>query len=458
VYKGLFTYQRAAVEFLAARQVAFLCDAMGLGKSAQAIRAADLIGALRLLIICPAIARTNWKRELAKFGLLPRKVQVITCAAETVDSDADVVVVSYDLAATPAIWRQLLRLRFDILIADEAHALKSRTARRTGAVYGGRCDGEGGLIGRAQRVWLLTGTPMPNHAGEVWTHLNALLPGTITAGPRRLTHPEFLERYCVIRPTQYGPRVVGNRNVVELRHLLQPHALRRRAENVLRDLPTIRFTTAVVDPGEALADLEAAEAVPELALLRSVLDAANAKTEIKADAADERDVLIERVLKAESIALARLRRLTGVAKATAAVRLLRDELANGVLEKMVVFAHHREVLRTLAAGLARFGVVSVDGDTSPRRRQQAIDCFQNDPSSRVFLGQITPPTTCRRPSAATASARPGRCWSASSASPARSMRRSPRCCAGRPACSRRSWTEGGISCSRSGSPPKTRPR
>lgn len=200
--------------------------------------------------------------------MLPRNVQVITSARDTVDPRVAVVIVSYDLAARPAIRRQLLRLRFDVLVADEAQALKSQAARRTRSVYGPRCDGEGGLIARAARVWLLTGTPMPNHAGEIWTHLNALLPETITFNGRRLTHPEFLERYYVVRPSQYGPKVVGNRNAVELRHRLQPHALRRRAEDVLHELPTIRFATAVVDPVEALANLETAEAAPEFTLLR----------------------------------------------------------------------------------------------------------------------------------------------------------------------------------------------
>jgi SNF2 family DNA or RNA helicase len=197
----------------------------------------------------------------------------------------------------------------------------------------------------------------------------------------------------VLKPTQFGPKVVGNRNAAELRRRLQPHALRRRAEAVLHDLPAIRFATAVVDPGDVLKDLEATEAAPELSLLRSVVHAAAAKTELQGRADADRDALIERVLKNESIALARLRRLTGIAKAAATARLLRDELASGALEKVVVFAHHREVLRTLASGLARYGVVMVDGDISPARRQIAIDRFQSDPAARVFLGQITAAST-----------------------------------------------------------------
>ena len=56
-------------------------------------------------------ARTNWAHELAKFGLLLRNVQVTTSAADTVDPDADVVIVSYDLTVRPSIQRQLLAQR-----------------------------------------------------------------------------------------------------------------------------------------------------------------------------------------------------------------------------------------------------------------------------------------------------------------------------------------------------------
>jgi SWI/SNF-related matrix-associated actin-dependent regulator of chromatin subfamily A-like protein 1 len=387
--RDLFPYQRDGVNFLAARRAALLLDGMGLGKTAQAIRAADRSGAQSLLIVCPAIARTNWARELARFGLLPRKVQVIAAAARRLEHDYDVVITSYDLAAKAAIRRQLLARRFDVLIADEAHALKSPAARRTRAMYGPRCDGQGGLVGCADRVWLLTGTPMPNHAGEIWPHLNALLPEAVTPGGRRRSYPEFLERYCVVQYARYGPRVVGNRKAAELRNALRPYVLRRRVEDVLPDLPGIRWATVVVDPGDVLPEMEAAEDAPELGLLRTVLDAAVARTELRARAITDRDALIERVLRTESVALARLRRLTGIAKARATVELVRDELAIGALDKVVVFAHHREVLRALASGLDRYGAVVIDGDSPPGQRQSAIDRFQTHPETRVFVGQIT---------------------------------------------------------------------
>jgi hypothetical protein len=71
-------------------------------------------------------------------------------------------------------------------------------------MYGPVCDGRGGLAERAERVWLLTGTPMPNHAGELCMHLHALLPETATPCGQRLSCPEFLDRYCVVSGTGTG--------------------------------------------------------------------------------------------------------------------------------------------------------------------------------------------------------------------------------------------------------------
>ena len=89
-----------------------------------------------------------------------------------------------------------------------------------------------------------------------------------------------------------------------------------------------------------------------------------------------------------AVHVAKLRRLTGLAKVASVVELLQDELAGG-LNKIVVFAHHREVIQKLADGLSSFGVVVLQGSTPPTQRQAAIDGFQNDNSIRVFVGQLT---------------------------------------------------------------------
>jgi SNF2 family DNA or RNA helicase len=85
--------------------------------------------------------------------------------------------------------------------------------------------------------------------------------------------------------------------------------------------------------------------------------------------------------------LSRLRRITGAVKARALGEVLSRELAEST-EKLVVMAWHTEVLDTLHDALARHGVARLDGGTRPDERQEAIDAFQTDPDTRVFLGQI----------------------------------------------------------------------
>jgi SWI/SNF-related matrix-associated actin-dependent regulator 1 of chromatin subfamily A len=66
--------------------------------------------------------------------------------------------------------------------------------------------------------------------------------------------------------------------------------------------------------------------------------------------------------------------------------MLRSQLADST-EKVVVFAHHRNVLAALRETLASYGVVVIDGDVTERGRDAAIDRFQHDEKTRVFLGQ-----------------------------------------------------------------------
>ncbi len=86
--------------------------------------------------------------------------------------------------------------------------------------------------------------------------------------------------------------------------------------------------------------------------------------------------------------VAELRRLTGLAKVRPVLTQLSDEMDAG-LDKAVLFAHHREVIQGLEEGLHDFGAVSIHGGTPTRKRQHAIDGFQNDPKVRVFIGQLS---------------------------------------------------------------------
>jgi SWI/SNF-related matrix-associated actin-dependent regulator 1 of chromatin subfamily A len=84
----------------------------------------------------------------------------------------------------------------------------------------------------------------------------------------------------------------------------------------------------------------------------------------------------------------RLRRITGTAKVKPAVEWLKDQVDDGV-EKIVVFAWHKDVLRGLYDGLGGAkSCILIDGDTPAKERQPLVDRFHNDRDCHYVIGQI----------------------------------------------------------------------
>lgn len=370
----LYPYQTIGAEFLAARPRAACWDAPGLGKTPQAIVAADLVGAGTVLVVCPAIARINWAREFARFSYRRRPVEVIEGRDAVIERGDCTVVVSYGLATSLKILNQLCDRWWDVVILDEAQALKTETAQATRAIYGSRTDGMNCVVEYAGHVWLLTGTPFPNNAAEAWTHLRALAPKRIDFGNGPVSYEQFRARFCTTRDGLHGVQVTGNQDVPGFRKMIDGFFIRRKVEDVLPDLPPLRFETVTLPAIDAVHGLAELESHEDIRLLTEVLEQSLAEGD------DTRD------LEIDTVAVATLRRLTALAKACAVVSLLKDELDAG-LRQVVVVAQHVEALKVISAGLAKYGVGLVHGSVNAQDRQRAIDGFQAG-KIRVFAGQI----------------------------------------------------------------------
>lgn len=375
----LYPYQEVGARFLADRARAGCWDPPGLGKTPQAIKACDLVGARTVLVICPAIARVNWAREFARFSDSEAKVKVVNTRTTVLFPVDRRVIVSFALATHVSILRQLLETVWDVVIVDEAHALKTETAAITRAVYGKQVDGIGGVIEHAKYTWLLTGTPFPNHAAEAWTHLRALCPARVTFGHTPASYEQFRAQYCETRDGLHGVVVTGNRDVPGFRKMIEGFYIRRKIEDVLPDLPELRFETMVLPATEAVHGLKELESHPDVALLHDILEKSFA------DGDDTRE------LEIDTVAIASLRRLTALAKAHAVVDLMKDELTSG-LRQVVIFAQHLEALKIIAAGLEKYGVGLVHGGVGQSDRQLAIDEFQSG-KRRVFVAQLQAAST-----------------------------------------------------------------
>lgn len=371
----LFPYQRRGAEWLTKTHRGGLFDEQGLGKTVQAIVAAvevvegvSAFDVPQTLVVVPAVVLYNWRREIARWA--PRcSVQVIDNGNTSVDEFADFVVVTHALAAKPKLHRELMARRWAVLIVDEAQAFKTPTAGRTKALYGRKSRAEG-LAGVSDRVWLLTGTPTPNDPSELWTHLAALAPDRIRddSTGRMMSFEDFRWRYCQLAPAEYGSgwKVVGAKNLDDLRRRLDGFALRRRLADEL-DLPPVFFgSTSLSDYG--LTEDEAHE-----------FEALEAKFASRSAAS------IETLEQNEDVAFATWARLCGLAKVGPSVELLDNFLHENPGEKLVVFAHHREVIERLTEGLAAFDPITITGSVSAKDRAARVERFQTDPNVRVAV-------------------------------------------------------------------------
>jgi len=335
---------------------------MGLGKSAQAIAACTLIQAKRILVVCPAVARINWQREFEKFAPLAYNFDVITARNQSMAPMCSGII-SYDLLATsPAI----VSGQFDAIILDEAHFLKSLDTKRTKAVFG-----KEGIVHRSKRVWALTATPAPN------SFISELWPMLYTFGLTAFRYDDFIDYFCETEISPFGKKVIGNdpKNLPEFKKILEKLMMRRTKKEVMKDLPPISFNTVVVEPGrvDLTAELAAKFEAEEAVLL---------------DALYQDDKAALSYLEGLAQSVATLRRYNGMKKVQPVVDLVSEELNANAYKKIVLFTVHKDVTKALESGLGKFNPVSVFGGTSSATRQANIDRFQNDPGTRVFIGNI----------------------------------------------------------------------
>jgi len=184
--------------WLAQRKRAGLFDRPRVGKTAQVIRAMDLLGHNRGIIVVPAVARENWRfaSSAASRCNSPRcaRVSPSTISWHGANGHFDVLVTSYEMMVrwSPYIHERCEPLAF--MHFDEGHMLKNADTNRTKTLLGPGAEGIMGALQWAEYSWWLTGTPVPNDPLDIWTWLrhqrvmpSVAMPSraaTSTAGPR----------------------------------------------------------------------------------------------------------------------------------------------------------------------------------------------------------------------------------------------------------------------------------
>lgn len=369
-------YQIDGVEWLLNHRYGLLADDMGLGKTVQVITAIDKLKSEKILIVCPAAARVNWNREFTYWS----KSIPPTPITKTKDKPQERMVCSYEYAASNV--KKLTKLKWDVVVFDESHFLKTPNTKRAKACYGTK-----GLVRHTKRVWCLSGTPAPNNPSELWTLF-------YTFGITKSSYNDFIMKFCITFQSTYGIRIMGTikDKIPLLKKMLEPIMLRRKKEDVLMDLPPIEFGHLIVEAGEI-------DITQYASFIQYVFP--KDRTSELADKIIYESRILEHYFQENKMgnkslktlmglapSVATLRRYIGLQKVDAVAKLVHSELKNKAYDKIVIFAIHRDVIVALYEALREFKPVTLYGRTKPESRQESIDKFQNRKDCRVFLGNI----------------------------------------------------------------------
>ena len=374
-------YQLRGAAYLAAAYRASIFDEPGLGKTAQAIRARELVKAERTIVICPAGARQVWPYQMKLWGRDNARVVKADTVFDLVawqKGRADMLVMSYEQAVN---WRDdLCSDFFDALIIDESHYLKNPEAKRTKAIIGADGTGYNAVAGMASHVWCLTGTPIKNDPADLWVPLRL-------AGATKLAFTAFQKRYFRQRVGTFSvSNTVRPEALPELQALISSMSLMRTFADVGAELPPIRLDVLPVD-GDSRAVTDYLSQYPGLS--DRILQSIEAEGKLAFD---------------DSTHISTLRALIAEAKAPGYARLVTEELKHGTIDKLVIIGVHVRGIQIITDHLNAHGINarSIVGGTPESQREQIVRSFQDDPKGvRVIVGNIISAGTALTLTAAT---------------------------------------------------------
>lgn len=366
-----------------------LADEPGLGKTAQALLAAQAADAFPLLVVVPNVVKTNWAHEVGMWTPL-RRATVVHGDGDKVDAFADVVIVNYEILDRHVGW--LGDLGFRGMVVDEAHFIKNKGSQRSQHVLALSER----IRARTARPLLmaLTGTPLINDIEDfraIWQFLG-WIDDTKPVG-KLMTALEDTG----LTPADRGFYAAARSAVIDM------GIVRRRKVDVVADIPARRVADLPVElDGAAGRSIRAAEA----ALARRLADRYRSAVAARAGgdgAAETVGAEIDLDL-ARRVAAAELKdsssktggenvftmvRRIGQAKAGPAADYA-AQLARNV-GKVVFFAKHVDVMDEAEQTFAQRGIryASIRGDQTPKVREKNIDAFVNDPDVSVVVCSLT---------------------------------------------------------------------
>lgn len=361
----LLSYQLDGIAFAVGAGRSILADDMGLGKTIQGIGVAELLASVaqleKVLIVCPASVKSQWRSEIMRFAP-HRSVQIVLGGAEErfeqYGNESFFTVCNYEQVMRDLV--PIEQTRWDLIILDEGQRIKNWGAKTSQAVK----------TLRSPFALVLSGTPMENRLDELYSVVQ------FVDDRRLLPAYRFFHRHRIVEDSG---RVSGYKNLDELREQLKPILLRRTKESVMLELPersteiiriapTLEQSSMHAGHMMTVAQILGKTYISEIDLLR--LQKALLAARMSADST----VLVDKHEPGFSSKLERLEELI-------------TELLAEPERKIVLFSEWTTMLDLIEPIIERNRAefVRLDGKVPQKKRQMLVRQFMDDPECRMFL-------------------------------------------------------------------------
>lgn len=252
----LFPYQKEGIEFALFRKAAIIADEMGLGKTVQAIGTAILkkqvFGFQKILVVCPASLKSQWKKEIEKFS--DEKALIIEGfpnerAKQYQDNNHLFLIVNYETILRDQT--AINKAGIDLLILDEAQRAKNYETKTASSIK----------KLNSKHVLVITGTPIENRLIDIFSIVSIIDPYFF--GPLW----EFSYQHCLFDPERRD-KINGYYNLQQLNQKLEQILIRREKRKVLDQLPNVQQTNIPVNLSPLQAELHASYAQGIASIIR----------------------------------------------------------------------------------------------------------------------------------------------------------------------------------------------
>lgn len=361
---ALLPYQLDGIAFAVGAGRAVLADDMGLGKTIQGVGVAEMLGReagiRKVLVICPASLKSQWRNEIHRF--CNRDCQLVlgsmATRAEQYDNACFFTICNYE-----QVLRDILaieRVKWDLIMLDEGQRIKNWEAKTSNVIKSLK----------SPFALVLSGTPLENRLDELYSVVQFI-------DDRRLAPAfRFFNRHRVV--DEKG-KVLGYKNLAELRENLRPVLLRRTRDAVMQQLPPRTTEVVRIPPTDEQLELHGAH-------MRVVATIIRKKFLTEMDLLRLRKALLMCRMAADSTYLVD-KQEPGYSTKLEHLDELLDRLFQEQGRKVLLFSEWTTMLDLIQPLLEarRLRYVRLDGSVPQKQRQHLVHEFQQKPDCRLFI-------------------------------------------------------------------------